>query len=95
MSHRIINWLINQHFNWQSLAQFHALGIAIRRLQPEVFDRKIDPYLNAITFIVESDGTKMLDVKSYHFFFFVFLYPKSVFNNFEHFQNRVPAMNFN
>lgn len=49
-------------FNRQSLARFHAVGIAERRLQPEVFDIKIRPYSKAVNLVQECEGTKLPDV---------------------------------
>lgn len=50
--------------NLQSLAKFHALGIAMRHLQPALFD-SISTHLKAVNLILNDDDTQMLDVKEH------------------------------
>lgn len=74
-------------FDLQSLAKFHALGIAIRCLQPKVFETKISPYLKPVNSVLNNAqivdvNTNMLRHIFYanHFFFIL------------QFKNRVSAM---
>ncbi|XP_055309442.1 uncharacterized protein LOC129573174 [Sitodiplosis mosellana] len=45
----------------KTLAQFHAHCIAIRRMQPELFDAKISPYLKAVNLCPDDNDTKLVD----------------------------------
>lgn len=53
---------ISINFSFQCMAKMHAIAIAMRRLQPKLFEEQIDPYLGAVSLIVDGDGTKYLDV---------------------------------
>lgn len=46
----------------QSLAKFHAIGIAMRHLQPTLFNEHISPYLEAVNLILDDNDTQMVDV---------------------------------
>lgn len=39
----------------------HALCIAMRRLQPELFDARVNPYLQAVN-LNPTEDTKLVDV---------------------------------
>ncbi|XP_055295161.1 uncharacterized protein LOC129564935 [Sitodiplosis mosellana] len=51
----------------KTLAKFHALGIAIRRLQPTLFDARVSPspYLEAANLILNDDDTQMVDLNTH------------------------------
>lgn len=59
-----INQICTEHeFISQSLARFHALSIALRRLQP-VFDTYLRPYLKAVSIFHQHERTKTPDVSA-------------------------------
>lgn len=47
----------------QSLAQFHALCIAMRRKQPDVFNEHIVPYVEAINLFQNDEDRLMVKVR--------------------------------
>lgn len=59
-----------QHFHFaeffpfilQSLAKFHALCIGMRRQEPELFNSRVSPFLEAVNMITDDNDTRMVDV---------------------------------
>lgn len=46
----------------QSMAKFHSLCIGMRRQQPELFNSKVSPFVDAVNMIIDGDDTRMVDV---------------------------------
>lgn len=47
------------------MAKFHGICIGMRRLNPENFKKKFEPYLNLVR-VQEENGAKLLDVKIFY-----------------------------
>lgn len=60
--HSLFSINLNDTYYLQSLAKFHALGIAMRRLQPKLFEAHVSPQLDAVNLILNDEDTQMVDV---------------------------------
>lgn len=55
------NHVVNAFDIFQQLAKMHSLCIAMKRQQPDLFNTKVRPFLQAVNLIPECDGTRQIE----------------------------------